>query len=472
MLADRDFEIIEERVSRQFSDRAKLSKQLLTNAQRIIPGGVSANIKFFSPNPLFMKKAAGAKIYDVDGHEYTDYLMCYEAQILGHSHPAMREAISKVFQDYGTSAFGTPTQLEAEYGRTLLDLYNQNGMIRFTNSGLEATLLAVRLAKAFTGKLKIGKFEGHYHGSNDHLLVSYRPNVSDAGNASRPLGRPDSKDVDESVLAKTVVLPFNEWESTERLIVENHRELACVILEPFEEGYIPGDQRFMKSLRALTQDLEIPLIFDEIKTGFRIKLGGAAEFYSITPDVTCLGKIIGGGFPIGAVIGREEIMKTLDPSSSDKMRVFHSGTFNGNPISLGTGKAVVETLQENKNFQQIVDKTNLMKEGFEKRLSRTGLHHKMLGEGGLFSFAFTEDEVKNYRDLQKSDLKLRRILDLMLILRGTYVKPMERFSLALAHTEEHILQTLQALDAALDELLSSHDSLEVKDSFHKLASKP
>jgi glutamate-1-semialdehyde 2,1-aminomutase len=378
--------------------------------------------------------------------------MCYGALILGHGHSAIKQAIEDAFQTYGTSAFGTPIQLESDYGRMLLDLYNREGLIRFTNSGMEATLLAVRLAKAHNGKSKIGKFEGHYHGSNDHLLISYRPHISEAGDGVRPRNVPDSADIDAETLSKTVTLPFNEWEATEKLIVENSDELACVILEPFEDGYIQGDRSFISSLRKLTADLKIPLIFDEVKTGFRIRIGGASEYYSVTPDITCLGKIIGGGFPIGAVVGRKEIMSALDPSASTRKSVFHSGTFNGNPISLSAGKATVETLQKDGGFQQIVDVTKSLKAGFDRRLGDAGLKHQMLGEGALFSVVFAQDQVRSYRDLERSNRQFRRLLDFMLMLRGVYVKPMERFSLSLAHTREDISRTVEKLDAVLNEL--------------------
>lgn len=453
VLAAESYESIEQRILRRFADRTRISHQLLTDAMRVVPGGVNGNVKFFSPNPIFMKSALGCKIRDVDGNEYIDYVMCYGALILDHGHVAIQEAVKAAFRNYGTWAFGTPTRLESEYGQMLLDLYNKDGMIRFTNSGLEATLLAVRLAKAYTGRSKIGKFEGHYHGSNDHLLVSYRPDLDEAGDRLRPVGQPDSIDVTNDVLTKTVVLPFNEWEATERLIMQNSKDLACIILEPFEEGYIQGDRLFMNSLRTLTQDLKIPLTFDEVKTGLRLRLGGASEFYSITPDITCLGKIIGGGFPIGAVAGKQEIMSMLDPTQSAKKRVFHSGTFNGNPISLTAGKTTIETLQKDRNFQQIVHRTNLLKEGFEEKLRRAGLDHRILGEGALFSVVFTKDPVKNYRDLQGSNLQLRRILDFMLILGGVYLKPLERLSLSLAHTQEDVFQTIEKLDEALNELV-------------------
>lgn len=448
---------IEEEILRQYTDRTRNSRNLFESAGQVLPGGITANIKFFSPYPLYMNRASQSRVYDVDGNTYIDYLMCYGALMLGHAHPVIRKSLDKTLERYGTSSFGMPTRLESEYGKMLLELYNRTGMIRFTNSGLEATLLAVRLSKAFTDRKRIGKFEGHYRGSNDRLLISYRPNPKDAGDEQRPEKIPDSSDVDDEAIERTVLLPFNDWEGTERLISENSRDLACIILEPFEEGYIPAEKSFMKSLRDLTSDLRVPLIFDEVKTGFRISLGGASQFYSITPDITCLGKIIGGGFPIGAVIGEKEIMNMLDPRlSSGRRRVFHSGTFNGNPISLSAGRATVEMLEKDKNFESIVNKTNLLKAGFDRSLREADLDHQMLGEGGLFSVAMINDKVKNYRGLQSSNLRLRRIIDLKLILNGVYVKPLERFSISLAHTNEDIGETLEKIDDIVGELSSAY----------------
>ncbi|MDG7016041.1 MAG: aminotransferase class III-fold pyridoxal phosphate-dependent enzyme [Nitrososphaerota archaeon] len=222
--------------------KAKGSAALFNRAKKVTPGGVMAGIKFFSPYPLFMRKASRSRIWDVDGNEYIDYLMSYGALILGHGDERARRASESVFEDVGTTVTGTPTEIEVEYGGLLRDLYNKDGLVRFTNSGLEATLLAVRLARAFTGKRCIAKFEGHYHGANDRLLVSYMPQAGSAGRAESPAPVSDSREVDESELSESLVLPFNEWDSTEKLIRSNSGRLACVILEPFEEGVIPRRQ--------------------------------------------------------------------------------------------------------------------------------------------------------------------------------------------------------------------------------------
>jgi glutamate-1-semialdehyde 2,1-aminomutase len=300
-------------VRERFDARTRKSAELFRKAEGVTPGGVSAGIKFFEPYPIYMKRANGSHIWDVDGHEYVDYLMSYGALILGHGAPAVKSALGDVLKSVGTTVMGTPSEAEGRFGGALRDLYHRDGMIRFTNSGLEATMLAVRLARAFTGKRKVAKFEGHYHGAVDRLLFSYAPEPGSSGPSSSPVPIADSADVGEALLTEALVLPFNDLASTERLLQRHRRELSCVIMEPFEEGVIPAEREFMKRLRGLTQELGIPLIFDEVKTGFRVRIGGASEYYRVTPDLTCLGKIIGGGLPVGAVVGDAQIMQALDP---------------------------------------------------------------------------------------------------------------------------------------------------------------
>lgn len=438
----------------KFKAKTLGSAALFERAQRVSPGGVMAGIKFFPPHPLFMERASGPRIWDVDGNEYIDYLMSYGALILGHGHPVLKDAVESVLADVGTTVTGTPSEIEVEYGRMLRDLYNRAGLVRFTNSGLEATLLAVRLARAFTGRRCVAKFEGHYHGANDQLLVSYKPPLSSAGSAKSPASVSDSLDVDGPRLADSLVLPFNDWESTEGLLRANSDRLACVIMEPFEDGVIPGGRGFMTRLRGLTADLGIPLIYDEVKTGFRLRIGGASEYYSLVPDITCLGKIIGGGLPIGAVVGNERIMRLLDPRGARGSTVFHSGTFNGNPLALSAGKATVDTLMKDGNFQKILANTEALKRSFAASLSSHQIRASVVGEGAMFSYFVSSGAVRNYRDAEESDLESRRILDLAIICSGVYLKPTGRYSVSLAHTKEEVKLTADRFEHALDEFSS------------------
>ena len=444
------------RITAHFEAKTRGSAKLFRAAAEVAPGGVMAGIKYFDPYPVFMERAKGSRVWDVDGNEYIDYLMSYGALILGHGQ-LVRRVMNSVVEDVGTTVLGTPAEIEVEYGAMLRDMYHPGGLMRFTNSGLEATLLAVRLAKAFTGRRKVAKFEGHYHGAVDHLLFSYSPPSSGAGSPESPVPIGDSAEVDGEALRDSLVLPFNDWESTRELLTEHSHELACVILEPFEEGVIPGDRGFMKELRKLTRDLKVPLVYDEVKTGFRVRLGGASEFYSITPDVTCLGKIIGGGLPIGAVIGDSEIMALLDPRRS-RPRVFHSGTFNGNPLSLSVGRATVEALSRHGRFDTLRGRTDTLKGGLSAELRGQQIPHTVLGEGAMFNIYLTGGQVRSYREARATDLGTRRLLDLELISRGVYLKPQNRFCLSLSHTRADVSLTREKFAAALGSATASESN--------------
>ncbi len=441
-------------VIRRFKARTRTSAELFRRAAAVTPGGVMAGIKYFEPYPIFMKRARGSHVWDVDGNEYVDYLMSYGALTLGHGDPTVQKSVRETLDSFGTTVFGTPTEAELEYGAMLRDLYHPDGKIRFTNSGLEATLLAVRLARGFSGKRVIAKFEGHYHGAVDHLLFSYAPDPGKAGSQQSPVPLADSADVKDGMLSEALVLPFNDWEATEDRLIEHAKKLACVIMEPFEEGVIPGDMEFMVNLRKLTRDLKIPLVYDEVKTGFRVRLGGASEFYSVVPDISCLGKIIGGGLPIGAVVGDADIVDLLDPRNGSRERIFHSGTFNGNPLSVSVGKATVDELRRPGKFDAIVSRTARLKGDMAAVLRKHGVPHYLAGEGGMFNVYITDKQVKNYRDAKASDLHLRRYLDLELISRGVYLKPENRYCLSLSHSDEDVRLTLQRFEESLDVLAS------------------
>jgi glutamate-1-semialdehyde 2,1-aminomutase len=414
-----------------------------------------AGIKYFEPYPVFMKRGGGAHVWDVDGNEYIDYLMSYGALVLGHGAKAVRDSIEAVMDSLGTTVFGTPTEGEIAYGTILRDIYHPGGSMRFTNSGLEATALAVRLARAHTGRRRVAKFEGHYHGAVDRLLFSYSPEVAKAGNADSPVPIADSADVDKVLLSDSVVLPFNDWEGTEKSLTRNGKDLACVIMEPFEEGVIPGERQFMNNLRKLTRDLEIPLIFDEVKTGFRVRFGGATEFYSIVPDMACLGKIIGGGLPIGAVLGEADILAHLDPRGKQGTRVFHSGTFNGNPLSVNVGRATIDALGRPGAFDLLRRRTDRLKRGVSSVLAERDIPHQMAGEGGMFNFYLTSKPVRDYRDVKNSDLRLRRFLDLELITNGVYLKPENRYCLSLAHSDDDVSVTREKFAQSVDSLTAA-----------------
>lgn len=445
------------------SYKTPLSEQMFQKARTVIPGGVNANIKFFAPYPLFMKRAEGSKLIDVDGNVYIDYLLTFGAIILGHGHPAIKETIHRLFTEIGTTTFGTSHHLEIEAAEKLIQLFPGIEMVRFTNSGLEATLLAIRAAIAYTGKKRIAKFVGHYHGSHDAVLVSVNPPLTDDDENTPPRPFPDSLGLSEYYAKNTLVLPFNEIGLTEALLREHADELAAVIMEPLLGGYIPAEADFMRRLRELTRELNILLIFDEIKTGLRLTLGGAQNIYGVVPDLTALGKIIGGGFPVGAVGGKKEIMEILSPSRSQRASdvLFHSGTFNGHPFALAAGLAVIDVLERENGIEKLNAYTETLKCELADLYAQYGVPFQPLGMGAIFNPLILkndlspEEPIRHYRDVQlKSDMNLRRAIDEHVLRNGIYNKPLNRYSLSLAHDEDDLEKTLQAHSEALESVLT------------------
>src|SRR3989475_631815 len=321
--------------------RTKASRAYADRARRSLPGGVTAGVKYFDPYPIAMKKAKGCRLWDLDGNEYIDYCLSFGPLVLGHGHPRVMKAIRDSLQSAGTTMFGTPHELEATYAERLLRIFRPDGRMRFTMSGTEATLHAVRIARAYRKRPMIAKFEGHFHGGVDEFLVSHTPSRDETRKGLVPIS--GSRGTPEHVLKNTLVLPFNDLDETAARIRSHADRLACVILEPIERSYIAPDPEFLKGLREITADHDIPLIFDEVMSGFRVAFGGAQHAYRVTPDLTCLGKIIGGGLPCGAFLGRPDILDLADPVRGD---FFQSSTFAGYPIAMAAGMATLDELEK------------------------------------------------------------------------------------------------------------------------------
>lgn len=443
-------------------DQTKASKKFADKAKQVMPGGVTANIKFFEPYPIAMKKAKGAYVTDVDDNEYIDYLLGYGALMTGHGHPALQQAIQQQWKEEGTFLFGTPHAKEIEMAKKLQTLYPSMERLRYTNSGTEATLLAIRTAFAYTGKYTIAKFEGHYHGGYDQLLFSVNPPLHEAGPADEPFAVPESKGIDPHFEAKTILLPFNDLEATSAILDKHKANIAVVILEPIQGGFIPATQTFVDGLRKVTSDLGILLIFDEVKTGFRIGLGGAQQLYGVKPDISALGKVIGGGFPFGVVGGRQSIMEVSSPvQASDVFQpgqsshaanevLFHSGTYNGHPSILAAGLATITILE--KEIDLIQQQTDKLKRGIEQLGKAAGLPIQAVGVGSIFNIVISQKAtISNYRDLQTSQLQLRKELDYRLLTKGIYTKPLNRYSLSTAHGDVELNRTLEAWESILKE---------------------
>ncbi len=439
-----------DQLHQRYRDATPGSARAFGEAARLIPGGVQGNIKYFEPHPLSFESANGSWLTDVDGHRYVDFLLSFGALALGHGHAVVRKAIGDALDRYGTTSFGMPYELECKMVRTIRERFPSIDALRFTNSGLEATLLAIRIGLAATGKTHIAKFEGHYHGGHDQVLVSTTTAAREAG--VDPVARPDSKGLAPYHVKHTVVLPFNDLENCSRILNSRNEEVGVVVLEPVQAGYIEPAPGFLSDVRTLTAKLGMVLIFDEVKTGFRTSLGGAQGYYNVQPDLTALGKILGGGLPIGAVGGRRELLELCSPGRSKGLDdvVFHSGTFNGNPLSLAAGLATIGFLEAPGRFSELLEATEALKTGITTSAEEHGFGVDTPGAGTIFNVAFRQHGT--YRTAVPAPNQLRQALDFSLMHHGVFSKPMNRFSMATSHGEAEIAHTLSAFENAFAEL--------------------
>lgn len=446
----------------EYAAKNPASQKAYEKACSDIPGGISANVKFFAPFPLFMKEGHGAWLTDVDSHKYVDYVLSYGPLILGHGREEVLESIQQYFAEHGTMLYGTPHELEDIFAKKIKEHYPSIEMLRYTNSGTEATLLCIRTACAFTNKYKIAKFEGHYHGGFNEVLVSINPDVSKAGDARHPIGLPESAGISDRMLQDTIVLPFNDLESCTEILTQHQGEIAAVIMEPVFGGTIPATRDFMQGIREITKKLGILMIMDEVKTGFRVTLGGAQEYYQVKPDLTALGKVIGAGFPVGIVGGRHDILSMASPKGSDILDnsnisssavkvLYHSGTYNGHPVILNAGLTSIGILEE--EFTSLLERTERLKTGIQNIYAKHGIHILTPGLGSMFNIVVTDlDKIETYRDLQQSDFELRKKMDYSLLLEGIYNKPCNRYNMCTAHTNDVIDFTLEAYEKAFQRL--------------------
>ena len=426
-----------------FRTRTRESKAYSGRARRWMPGGVTANVKYFDPYPVAMKRAKGCRLWDLDGNEYVDYCLSFGPLILGHGHPRVMKAIQNSLLSAGTTMFGTPHELEAAYAEYLLEIFRPNGKIRFTVSGTEATIHAVRIARAYRKRPMIAKFQGHYHGGVDEFLVSHAPPERESKDLVPVSG---STGTPEHVLKNTLVLPFNDLPTAESQIRSHAEGLSCVILEPVERSFIEPDREFLKGLREITTKYDIPLIFDEVMSGFRTSFGGAQHTYGVTPDLTCLGKVIGGGLPCGAFLGREDILDLADPSAD---RFFHSSTFAGYPTAMAAGLATLDELRRDGVMSKLLTTSGRTMSEIEETIRDSHVSAQVLGCGSVFSVLFTAAPIRNYLDTLAADQESRRKLDFTLLERGVFVKPEKPFYLSTVHDREALTHTLRAFDEIL-----------------------
>jgi glutamate-1-semialdehyde 2,1-aminomutase len=418
--------------------RTTKSEEIFAAAQNLMPGGVSSPVRAFKSvggQPIVFDRVKGAYIWDVDGNQYIDYVGTWGPAICGHAHPEVISALHEALEK-GTS-FGAPSVLENVLAEMVINAVPSIEMVRFVNSGTEACMAVLRLMRAFTGRDKIIKFEGCYHGHADMFLVK-------AGSGVATLGLPDSPGVPKSVTSNTLTAPFNDLEAVKALFNENPDEIAGVIVEPVvgNAGFIAPDAGFLEGLRELTQEHGALLVFDEVMTGFRIAYGGAQQKFGITPDLTTLGKIIGGGLPVGAYGGRRDIMSMVAPSGP----MYQAGTLSGNPLAMTAGIKTLELLQKTGTYEYLNRVTKKLADGLLQIAKETG-HAACGGQiSGMFGLFFTAGPVHNYEDAKKSDLAKFSRFHRGMLERGIYLAPsqFEAGFTSVAHTESDIDQTLTA----------------------------
>lgn len=419
------------------------SDSLFERAVKTIPGGVNSPVRAFKSvgrNPIFIKKASGSKLWDEDGNEFIDYVGSWGPMILGHAHPAIVDAIQKAATD-GTS-FGAATRREVEMAERIASMMPSMEMVRMVNSGTEATMSAIRLARAFTGRPKIIKFAGCYHGHADSFLIK-------AGSGAMTLGVPDSPGVTDAIGRDTLTARFNDAGSVESLLDAHKESVAAIIVEPVvgNMGCIPPKPNFLKDLRRLCDRDGVVFIMDEVMTGFRVARGGAQELYGVRPDLTTLGKIIGGGLPVGAYGGRRDIMSMVAPAGP----MYQAGTLSGNPLAMAAGLAMLENLTP-KEYETLETKSKQLEDGVRSIISERRLPITLNRVGSMFTMFFTPTSVVDYdtaktANTEKFGVFFRRMLD-----RGVYLAPsqFEAAFLCLAHTEEDIRRTVDAVRVSLE----------------------
>jgi glutamate-1-semialdehyde 2,1-aminomutase len=440
----------------EYKTKTRKSAERFVLAQRYLPGGVTGNVKFYSPYPIYADKAKGSHLWDIDGNEYIDYMLCFGPLIVGHAHPKVVQAVKSQIDSDGSQMLGAPHELEMKMAERLEKIFPFADLFRFTNSGLEATMHALRVAKGYKKKTRIAKFEGAYHGSYDEVLVSLTPSLASAGPDSAPLSVSGSYGTADSVMSNVQVLPYNDISDAEKALKAHKDDLAAVIMEPVQRAFVVPDIEFLKAMREITNDLGLVLIFDEVMSGFRMKgMGGACTTYGVEPDMICLGKVIGGGFPCGAFGGKKEIMDMVNPVGRSKdERVFHGGTFNGHPTVLAAGMATLDILEQPGAYRRLNETSDKLRDGFNDLFGRTGFEAHAVGPYSTFNIVFTKNKIVDYRDAAKCDSKTRQRFDFGMMARGIHYHPDKPLYTCTEHGEDDIVRTLAAAEEVLKKMKS------------------
>ena len=422
------------------------SAQLFKKSQRLIPGGVNSPVRAFQSvggTPLAMKKAKGSYLFDVDGNRYLDYVLSWGPMILGHTHPKVLQAVVDVAKN-GTS-FGTPSQQEFQLAELVTKMMPSVEQVRLVNSGTEATMSAIRLARAYTKRDTILKFEGCYHGHADHLLVK-------AGSGVATLGIPDSPGVPKSFAQHTLTARYNDIRAVENLVQKHGKKIACIIVEPIagNMGVVPPHPEFLPFLRSITKKYGIVLIFDEVMTGFRVHPGGAQTLFKVKPDLTCLGKVIGGGLPIGAYGGRKDIMQMVAPAGP----VYQAGTLSGNPVAVTAGIETLKVLNEPGTYEKLEKQSKKLGEGLGEAARQARIPYYQTRVGSMLGGFFAKGPITDYGSAKKSDTKRYAKFFHGMLKQGVYLAPsqFEAAFLSTVHSPESIRKTIAAAEKVMRSL--------------------
>jgi len=425
--------------------RSAEETKLLERARQRLPGGVLGTSRYADEAAFVVKRGQGSKIYDVSGREYIDYVLASGPLILGHAHPAVVAAVRTQIE--GGSTYFMVNEPIIELAEEICRAMPCAEQVRFTSTGSEATFFALRVARTARQRDKILKFEGGYHGAHDYSMMSATPRSPKAF----PAPVPDSSGIPHALEAEVLIAPYNDLATVEGIVATHADELAAVIIEPFQR-LIPPQPGFLQGLREITRRHGVLLVFDEVVTGFRLAYGGAQQYYGVVPDIACIGKIVGGGFPLAAVCASEELMRPFDPQLDGKGDfISQSGTLNGNPIAAAAGLATLAELRKPGAYETIHGTGRRLMAGLTELVQRAGLAAQVVGEPVVFDVLFTSEPVTDYRSLQKADGSLARAFTTELIKRGV-VKNTQKMYISLVHSEADVARTLQAAEDALKAL--------------------
>ncbi|MBD8134827.1 glutamate-1-semialdehyde 2,1-aminomutase [Peribacillus frigoritolerans] len=421
------------------------SKKAFAEAKNLMPGGVNSPVRAFKSvdmDPIFMERGKGSKMYDIDGNEYIDYVLSWGPLILGHTNDRVVESLKKVAES-GTS-FGTSTLVENELAKLVMERVPSIEMIRMVSSGTEATMSALRLARGITGRDKILKFEGSYHGHGDSLLIK-------AGSGVATLGLPDSPGVPEGIAKNTITVAYNDLAATKYAFEQFGEDIACIIVEPVagNMGVVPPQPGFLEGLREVTTQYGALLIFDEVMTGFRVGYNCAQGYFGIVPDLTCLGKVIGGGLPVGAFGGKREFMEQIAPSGT----IYQAGTLSGNPLAMTAGLETLSQLTP-ESYVEFTRKGDMLEKGIGAAADKYGVPHTFNRAGSMIGLFFTNEDVVNYDTAKTSDLEFFASYYREMANQGIYLPPsqFEGLFLSTAHSDEDIEKTIAAAEQAFAKL--------------------